>query len=137
GDPVGAAALLGDALTATGEAGLVASTLALELLASSADVDLDAGHVLTRRLALLAEDAGALREAHATRYLLATHHAEVGEHETAATALAKLASTGEGEAGAWGARLATLTGLRLALASGDVEAVTRRYRDLAESNVGR
>ncbi|HWM87136.1 MAG TPA: hypothetical protein VNO33_14890, partial [Kofleriaceae bacterium] len=77
----------------------------------------DMGDALAQRLALLETDPAAAREAAATRYLLVHHLAELGDVEAAGSALAALLApaAGEGEAAAWGVRLAALMRWRLLL----------------------
>lgn len=68
------------------------------------------GLALARRLELLDATDGAVREAAATRYLYVQHLADLGDSDAAVATLEPLAETAsDGDAGAWGPRLASLT----------------------------
>ena len=94
----------------------------------------DMGDALAQRLTLLETDPAAAREAAATRYLLVHHLGELGDVEAAGSALAALLApaAAEGEAGAWGARLAALMSWRLLVRQELWGPAAELARDLAE-----
>ena len=96
---------------------------------------IDMGDALAQRLALLETDPAAVREAAATRYLLVHHLAELGDVEAAGAALSALLApaAAEGEAGAWGSRLAVLMRWRLVLRQELWPQAAELARELADS----
>ncbi|HTE53589.1 MAG TPA: hypothetical protein VK698_22190 [Kofleriaceae bacterium] len=103
---------------ASAEVAFHAAGLVIEIaLADPALGVVDMGDALAQRLSLLETDPAGAREAAATRYLLVHHLAELGDVEAAGSALAALLApaAAEGEAAAWGARLAALMRWRLLL----------------------
>ena len=107
--------------------------LALEVTATRGEVSSDSSTdpisaLLRRRIQVLQRDVAAVREAAATRYILAERLREVGDSAAAAELFSRLA--GE-ESEAWGARLARMVGCQLAEEKGEWSRVVEGLRQLA------